>query len=182
MGGRRAAVIQWQNASFPSWTSPVRIRSAAPKIRGLRSYPVAPESSRVTKWSPLPSPLRPHDASPHHCAATSCGAPSARSTGCFLATSRSRRDPGVVKGSAARCAPCRFQHRSCSARSTSRRARRCGSTSLCFDIWTDERWRFAKWPPPLHGASDLDTPMIAALLPTGQIIFALIGIGRRRSL
>ena len=33
-GCRSAAVIQWQNASFPSWTSPVRIRSAAPTSAG----------------------------------------------------------------------------------------------------------------------------------------------------
>src|SRR5262249_30308237 len=37
--GRRAARIQWQNASFPSWTSPVRIRSAAPFDEGLRLTP-----------------------------------------------------------------------------------------------------------------------------------------------
>ena len=37
--GARAAVIQWQNASFPSWTSPVRIRSAAPILLGLRGDP-----------------------------------------------------------------------------------------------------------------------------------------------
>ena len=37
--GVNAAVIQWQNASFPSWTSPVRIRSAAPTSRGLRGDP-----------------------------------------------------------------------------------------------------------------------------------------------
>src|SRR5438105_3041797 len=24
---------------------------------------------------------------------------------------------------------------------------------LCFDVWSDERWRFARWSPPPHGAS-----------------------------
>ncbi len=40
---------------------------------------------------------------------------------------------------------------------------------LCFDVWNDERWRFARWPPVLHGASDLDTPMVAALLAHASI-------------
>jgi hypothetical protein len=38
-----AAVIQWQNASFPSWTSPVRIRSAAPNSSGAAGDPAAPD-------------------------------------------------------------------------------------------------------------------------------------------
>src|SRR5215471_21211181 len=45
---------------FPSWTSPVRIRSAAPFVRGLRGTPVAPSdfsrrrysARQPARWSP----------------------------------------------------------------------------------------------------------------------------------
>src|SRR5262245_48826560 len=37
---------------FPSRTSPVRIRSAAPKFQGVTGQPVAPSALRVAKWAP----------------------------------------------------------------------------------------------------------------------------------
>ena len=37
---------------FPSWTSPVRIRSAAPLIQGVTGQPVAPSASRITIEEP----------------------------------------------------------------------------------------------------------------------------------
>src|ERR1051326_5170227 len=35
---------------------------------------------------------------------------------------------------------------------------------LCFDVWSDERWRFVRWPHPIQGASELDTSTFVALL------------------
>ena len=59
---RRAAVIQWQNASFPSWTSPVRIRSAAP-THGVTGRPVTPSSLPLAAVGTI----RAAERSAHYC-------------------------------------------------------------------------------------------------------------------